>query len=115
MPSIELDGLEVNLYRSEEDGSLVVDITGPGVNDEDDDGAPKLRVWLNEARLYEYPKVGEPFTAVLMGNLSEGFQAVGPFEDFEEAHLHCDSRTYEHPTWILSLNSPLTKEEDFAG
>ena len=104
MPSIELDGLEVNLYRSEEDGSLVVDISGPEVNDQDDSGAPKLRVWLNEGRLYENPLKGEPLTAVMVGNLTEGFRAVGPFEDFDEALKHCEA--YGDPTWVVSLNSP---------
>lgn len=114
MPSIELDGLEVSVYRSEKDGSLVVDITGPE-DDVDDRGVPKLRVWLNEGRLYEYPLKAEPQTVVLMGNLSVGFKAVGPFEDHDEAMSHFVGNLSRMPTWILTLNSPTAKEEDFVG
>lgn len=114
MPSIELDGLEVSVYRSEKDGSLVVDITGPE-NDLDENGVPQLRVWLNEARLYEHPKVGEPFTAVMVGNLTDGYRAVGPFEDFDEATQHCMARKYCESTWMISLNSPHADEKDFVG
>lgn len=56
MTSIDLDGLEVAIYRSEEDGSLVVDITGPGDDDLNDDLSPILRVWLNEACIYDNPR-----------------------------------------------------------
>ena len=113
MPSIELDGLEVNLYRSVEDGSLIVDITGPeALGDQNDDGSPKLRVWLNEGRLYENPLKGEPFSMALVGNLSEGFEAVGPFEDHNEAEAHFRANPTLHPTWIMSLTPPSAREED---
>lgn len=114
MPSLEFEGLEVSVYRSEKDGSLVVDISGPGDEDCGEGGIPRLRVWLNEGRLYEHPP-GEPFAAVLVGNLTAGFRAVGPFEDFEEATQHCVTQNYCDSTWMVSLNSPHADEKDYVG
>jgi hypothetical protein len=55
-----LDGLQVDVYRSEEDGRLVVDITGPAEEaDLTDLGEPKVRIWVNEALIYDDGKVGD--------------------------------------------------------
>lgn len=94
MPSIELDGLEVSVYRSEIDGSLIVDITGPEGRDQEPDGSPALRVWLNESRLYENPLKGEPQLIAIVGNLSDGFKTVGPFDNHDEVSAY----SMESPT-----------------
>lgn len=49
--------LEVKVYRSEKDGTRVVDIIGP--TQQEEPAEPLLRVYLNEASLYENPKYGE--------------------------------------------------------
>lgn len=114
MPTIELDGLEVSVYRSDDDGVLVVDISGPDKDrDLDGGGVPKLRVWLNEGRLYEHPqkKGHEPMKVALIGTFSSGFHAIGPFEDDGEAMSHCGAFYDCTPQWIFSLNMPSTKRE----
>jgi hypothetical protein len=115
MPSIEFEGLEVSVYRSERDNFLIVDITGPKEKDLDEDGAPKIRVNLNEETLFEHPLSAdyEPLVAVMLGNLTEGFTAIGPFEDYDEAQKHCFSRAFIHSTWIIPLNSPHAEEKNF--
>jgi hypothetical protein len=57
-PSVELDGLGVDIYRGE-DGKLVVSITGPGDKDLKGLGTPDIRIWLNEALIYEGGRVGD--------------------------------------------------------
>ena len=43
---------------------------------------------------------------IVAGNISEGFEFIGPFECFDDA----DQETQEMkvPTWIATLESPLT-------
>jgi len=48
-----MGGLEVSVYRSEKDGALVVDMTGPGDADLNADTSPAIRVYLNKTILYE--------------------------------------------------------------
>ena len=55
---VEVDGLEVEVYRGE-DGKLVVSVTGPGDEDLNDQGSPDIRVWINEALIYEDGVVGD--------------------------------------------------------
>ncbi len=45
---------------------------------------------------------------VLVGNLSDGFHVVGPFEDFDDA----TEWARDPDTWIMTLESPEKKEED---
>lgn len=54
-------GIEVEVVRSQEDGKLVVRIDGPE-EDKDlnaKDGSPDIRVWLNEALIYNSGEVGD--------------------------------------------------------
>lgn len=99
MPSIEFDGLEVSVYRSERDDSLVVDIIGPLDGDLDENGVPKLRVWLNEARLYEHPR-RTPLFCVFVEN-----DCVGSFEDEQEALAYCEVSKID-PVSISIFHSP---------
>lgn len=39
----------------------------------------------------------------LIGNLSEGFKAVGPFKDFDEATVFCTGRE----SWIMTVEDPV--------
>lgn len=58
--TVELDGLQVTVYRSHDDNKLVVDIEGPRDPDTLDTDEPAIRIWLNEALIYregEYPVV----------------------------------------------------------
>jgi len=50
--NLEMDGLEVCLYRSSIDGRLVVDIDSGCVagSDEHESGVPRLVVYINEQR-----------------------------------------------------------------
>lgn len=52
MPSIKHEGLEVFVYRGK-DGSLVVEIVGPEDDDCDVNSSPAIRIWLNEAKIYD--------------------------------------------------------------
>lgn len=69
-----LDGLQVDVYRGE-DGKLVVDITGPG-DDEDlmPDTSPDIRIWLNDALIYKDGEVGDD----LSGNTIPVFAGKHP-------------------------------------
>jgi len=72
-PSSELDGLEVDICRGE-DGKLVVSITGPGDGDLIDLGSPDIRIWLNDALIYEAGEVGDD----LSGGTVPVFRAIEP-------------------------------------
>ena len=50
---VETDGVEIEIVRSREDGTVVVFIDTPGVR-EDSEG-PRLRVYLNEDPIWENP------------------------------------------------------------
>ena len=56
--SLEFDGLEVCVYRGE-DGKLVVDLLGPGEDDTTESEEPDIRVWMNEALIYNSGEVGD--------------------------------------------------------
>lgn len=59
MKTAELDSLEVTIYRGKDD-KLVVEISGPGdEHDQCDNGAPDIRVWMNEALIYASGTVGD--------------------------------------------------------
>ncbi len=58
--SVELDGLEVWLTRSSIDGVFVVQIVVQPDKDRDENGKPKVRVYLNEVTLSENPPLGRP-------------------------------------------------------
>ena len=50
---VELDGLNVELFRGQ-DGKLVVAIDSGGVADKDqhpDNGVPNIRIWINEQKI----------------------------------------------------------------
>jgi hypothetical protein len=51
-PNVELDGLEVHLYRGE-DGKLVVEIDSTSLDDKDQhpDAVPNIRIWINEQKI----------------------------------------------------------------
>jgi len=48
---------------------------------------------------------------VLSGNPSEGFTAVGPFDDFDEAADWADSQVTIGNTWVMTVVSPANYEE----
>lgn len=53
MSEIELDGTRVYLYRSKEDGRLVIDVDTSDAEDHDsypETGIPKLILYVNECR-----------------------------------------------------------------
>lgn len=56
----EVEGLEVEVVKSREDGTIVVFIDTPGIPENSD--GPKLRVYLNDEPLWEnptYASIGE--------------------------------------------------------
>lgn len=57
----ELDTLKVSVCRSPDDGVLLVEIIGPtGEADMNDNGSPRMRIWVNEALIYsEDGEVGD--------------------------------------------------------
>ena len=58
-PTVELDGLEVDICRGA-DGTLVVTINGPmGDDDTTELGSPDIRVWLNDALIYAHGETGD--------------------------------------------------------
>ena len=57
-PSVELEGLEVDICRGE-DGKLVVTISGPGDDDCTELGSPDIRVWVNDALIYSEGETGD--------------------------------------------------------
>jgi len=51
--SVDLDGLEVQLFRGK-DGKLVVEIQSGALEDRDthvDNGCPNIRIWINEQKI----------------------------------------------------------------
>lgn len=58
MATVKLDGLEVQIWRGV-DGRLVVQIDGDDVRDENKNDAPSIRVWLNDALIYDEGETGE--------------------------------------------------------
>lgn len=56
--SLVFGDLEVNVYRGE-DGTIVVDLLGPGDDDVTEAGEPDIRVWMNEALIYAHGRVGD--------------------------------------------------------
>lgn len=40
---------------------------------------------------------------IVVGNLSDGFQFVGPFEDFDEAALYAEKNYSNLDTWVATL------------
>lgn len=64
--AVSLDGLEVEVYRSEIDGRLVVQIDGIEEPETDDDvtegNVPACRIYINDGRVYENsPERGEEY------------------------------------------------------
>lgn len=59
---INVDGLEVHVHRSDDDGVLVVQIDGPSDVDVRSDGTPRLRVWINEALIFDCGETGADLT-----------------------------------------------------
>lgn len=43
---------------------------------------------------------------VLVGNIFDGYDVVGPFASFDEAAAWCDKNTHRD-TWVATLNSPM--------
>jgi hypothetical protein len=43
---------------------------------------------------------------VMIGNLSEGWELVGPFPTWEDACAWADMNIGDGPTWIMSMYSP---------
>ena len=52
---LTLEGLSVSVGRSPLDGTFVIEIDGPGDEDCDDNGAPRMRLYINEENTYENP------------------------------------------------------------
>ena len=46
---------------------------------------------------------------VMVGNPTEGWHIVGPFDEFADAAEWCESLAYVTDTWVMSLSTP--KEE----
>lgn len=57
--TLEFEGLEIEVYRSERDGKIVVGLDGPSERDETEDGEPDIRIWVNEALIYNSGEVGD--------------------------------------------------------
>lgn len=43
---------------------------------------------------------------IMQGNLSEGFEAIGPFKTFEEAADYDERHTLDGPSWIMTMVLP---------
>ena len=43
---------------------------------------------------------------VMVGNLSEGYVAFGPFASFDEATAWCDANGHAGDSWVLTLKKP---------
>jgi hypothetical protein len=56
--SCYVQGLTVTVSRGK-DGVLVAELTGPEDEDLLEDGNPKMRIWLNEAKIYDNGEVGD--------------------------------------------------------
>ncbi len=57
--ALAFEGLEINVYRSDRDNKLVVEITGPGQGGCTEGDEPDIRIWLNEALIYRSGEVGD--------------------------------------------------------
>lgn len=42
----------------------------------------------------------------VIGNLSDGFNVVGPFDSFDDAEEWCDKFATGQPSWVMPLKSP---------
>jgi hypothetical protein len=110
--TIVLDnGLTIYVYDSlvEPDHRVIVELETDSASElgHDEDGRPQMKVLINEAVISndggEESVTAEPYTHVSMvGNLSEGFRAIGPFKSFDEACGHNGSE----PDWIMTLEKP---------
>lgn len=47
---------------------------------------------------------------IVVGNLSEGFYIVGPFETFDDAAEYASENIMDIDSWIMSLKSPEGKD-----
>lgn len=75
---VELDGLEVEVYRGE-DGKLVVALTGPGDEDLTDEESPDIRIWLNEALIYAHGDVGDDLSCTGISHPESADPVDGPW------------------------------------
>lgn len=46
-------GLTVHGYFAESDGAIVVEVEGPGDEHLNDDGSPRIRLWINDDLTYD--------------------------------------------------------------
>jgi len=45
---------------------------------------------------------------IVTGNLSDGFDFVGPFDSFEDATIYCEENGGEwYGDWVASLEAPI--------
>ena len=50
---------------------------------------------------------------IMHGNLSEGYEAIGPFKDLDDAGEYADRNGYNScDSWIMTLIQPGKEEED---
>lgn len=105
------NGLTIHVYDSlvEPDHRVVVELETDSAGElkHDEAGRPQMKVMINEAIISndggEESITTEPYTHVSMvGNLSEGFRAIGPFKSFDEACGHNGSGV----DWIMTLEKP---------
>ena len=89
------EGLEVNVYRGG-DGTIVVDLLGPGDEDTTEKGEPDIRVWMNEALIYAHGRVGD--------DLSNGGEIVA-VEVKNHEHREIDCPLCEGPVCDLDGDS----------
>ncbi len=57
----------------------------------------------NEGYYEVQPEEEEEKAIIVLGNLSDGFQFIGPFDTFDEASAYADNKFYDYVTWIASL------------
>lgn len=81
---------------------------GDQVDYEDDAGEP-IDSW-DEYQPFQMVQP-QAMTVALVGNLSDGYQAVGPFVDFEEAARWAEGQE----SWILTMQSPYEESDSAHG